>query len=444
MTILNQTISAESVAAMKTSARFSEIALIIGFLTIIFSVPITQSLSELRRGERVQFTDVFRYGPTEGNLRQYEKTLEDKSIFQRATRPWMQQLEFRVLNEPGAKAIMGKPGWVFYRPDVRYLIEPDSLESGDRNSAWLPAPSTNTICDSVVRAILEFRRQLAQRNIELLVVPVPGKPSMYADKLPYVSAERSVNSPTRLLIGELQMQNIPVVDLFSLFQKLRQSQSSPLYLQTDTHWTPQGAEFAARAVADRIRELSLPPGASREYLTRPIKVARSGDILEMTQIPNIQSHFPAEIVECEQVIDRKTGLLIPTAGDRPGSFRHPSQQSQILVLGDSFCRIYQMPEPRSLGQVLGQGPTTRPDEKTARRPLPGSAGFISHLALQLRCPIDYIVSDGGASTDVRQKLSTNAQLLAGKKLVIWEFVERDIRLGKSGWQDIPLPAQLDN
>jgi hypothetical protein len=53
------------------------------------------------------------------------------------------------------------------------------------------------------------------------------------------------------------------------------------------------------------------------------------------------------------------------------------------------------------------------------------------------------VSDGSASTDVRRKLSTNPEILEGKKVVVWEFVERDIALGGQGGEDVPLPTKLD-
>ena len=43
--------------------------------------------------------------------------------------------------------------------------------------------------------------------------------------------------------------------------------------------------------------------------------------------------------------------------------------------------------------------------------------------------------------------NTNLELfrdaLAGKKVVVWEFVERDIRFGTEGWQDIPLPGRFE-
>ncbi len=83
------------------------------------------------------------------------------------------------------------------------------------------------------------------------------------------------------------------------------------------------------------------------------------------------------------------------------------------MLGDSFLRIFERDEP-------------------------GAAGFTAHLAKELQQPVASIISDGGASTLVRQQLYRRPELLANKKVVIWEFVERDIRYGAEGWQNIPL------
>ncbi len=121
-------------------------------------------------------------------------------------------------------------------------------------------------------------------------------------------------------------------------------------------------------------------------------------------------------------------------------------RAMIIGCVDSFCRIYQLAEPQSLDERAGADASSsakaQPDQGP-KRLLPGSAGFISLLARELKSPVDAIVSDGGASTDVRRRLSTHAEILEGKKVVIWEFVERDIALGREGWEDVPLPAKLD-
>ena len=120
----------------------------------------------------------------------------------------------------------------------------------------------------------------------------------------------------------------------------------------------------------------------------------------------IERIFKPETLNCEQVVNADTGQLYQA-----------DPNSEVLIMGDSFLRIYSRDEPRS-------------------------AGFIEHLAFKLGFPLTSIVNDGGASTLVRQELSRKPALLINKKLVIWEFVERDIRFGTEGWQQVPLlPAR---
>ena len=179
---------------------------------------------------------------------------------------------------------------------------------------------------------------------------------------------------------------------------------SRLYLTQDSHWSPAGLELAAQAVAQRIVERGwIEPGRT-EYRTKPAPTERFGDVVRMLNVPAIEKHVQPERALCVQVVHPETNQLYR---DDP--------QSEILVLGDSFLRIFQQDEP-------------------------GSAGFIAHLARQLRQPVASIVNDGGASTLVRQELYRRPTLLENKKVVIWEFVERDIRFGTEGWQRVPLPT----
>ena len=435
---------------MPNPTRKSELVLVIGFLAVIAAVPITQTCLELARHERVQFTDVFRYRPTAKNLRQFEHTLEEKSWFQQKLRPEMQWLLFKTLRDTGAKGVLGRDQWLCYRPDLRYLVDPDRLEAGVSDSKWVEPVPNRSHRESVERAILRFRDQLKERGIALVVVPVPGKPSVYPDQVTRreIGKQQQFQSPTRRLIETLRREGVPTVDLFATFSSARSAEregksNAPLYLARDTHWTPKGAQLAAQVVAAQLRELKLAPEAAKEFQTQSVSIIRWGDILDMMQIPGLREAFRPENVECDQVLDPASGPLVPTASDRPGTYRYPGQGTSVLVLGDSFCRIYQFPEPQSLGDTPTTTAPGQKDESGTKCLLPGSAGFISHLALALKSPVDAIVSDGGASTDVRRKLSTNPEILEGKKVVVWEFVERDIALGSQGWEDVPLPTKLD-
>jgi hypothetical protein len=434
---------------MSKSTRKSELVLVICFLAVIAGVPVTQTCIELARHERVQATDVFRYPPTAKNLRQFEHTLEEKSWFQQQIRPRLQRFLFATLHDTGAKAVLGRNDWLFYRPDLRYLVEPDRQEANAGDSKWVQPSDQRRRRGTAERAILRFRDQLKERGITLVVMPVPGKPSVYPDQVTRraVGEEQQMRSPTLDLLAVLRREGVATVDLFATFQTARENREQgknlgSLYLARDTHWTPAGAHIAAQAAAAELRTLRFAPATRKEFRTQGVSVTRWGDILDMMQIPGLRGTFAPETALCVQVLDPALGPLVPGASDRPGTYRYPGQQAAVLVLGDSFCRIYQYPEPQSLGEMQAAADTARPAESGNRRLLPGSAGFISHLALALESPVDAIVSDGGAATDVRRKLSTNPEILEGKQVIVWEFAERDIALGAQGWEDVPLPKKL--
>jgi hypothetical protein len=435
---------------MSQPCRKSELVLVIAFLALIGAVPVAQTCLDVARGERVQATDVFRLKPTAKNLRRFEETLEQKSWFQQQLQPAIRRFFFAALRDPGAKGVLGRDTWLFYRPDVRYLLDRDQPSPDLGNSKWVHPGTADTALQSVERAIRCFRDQLQERGISLVVIPVPVKPGIYPDKVTrrMENQPEALHSPTLRLLASLRQQGVATVDLFTVFGSARTgglgtNASAPLYLARDTHWTPLGARLAAETTAKTLRDLGLAPAGTRQLLLKSVMVQRRGDVLDMLQIPGLRDWYPPETVECEQVVDPAFGLLVPTPADRPGTFRAPGQESSVLVLGDSFCRIYQYAEPKSLGEKILTSQADPKETRSTRRLLPGSAGFISHLALALQSPVDAIVSDGGAGTDVRRKLSTNPEILEGKKVVIWEFVERDIALGRQGWEDTPLPPKLN-
>ncbi|MCI0535612.1 MAG: hypothetical protein L0Z50_10335, partial [Verrucomicrobiales bacterium] len=200
-------------------------------------------------------------------------------------------------------------------------------------------------------------------------------------------------------------KGVDVVDLFALYRDARRASTAPLYLAQDSHWSPAGMELAAAAVAQRILARDGLAGGPVSYDTRPVPMHRLGDIARMSRSPEIEKRITPEPVASAQVIRRDTAALY---ADDPAS--------EVLVLGDSFLRMYQQDEP-------------------------GGAGFVAHLARALGRPLASIINDGGASTLVRQELFCRPQLLAHAKVVVWEFVERDLRLGTEGWQVVPLPPK---
>jgi hypothetical protein len=367
------------------------------FLAIIFAVPLAQGVIDLRFEQEPKpiFFTLFDHAPREAQLRAFETRLEDSSFFGRQLRAAFQLTRYVLLRDLGDKALAGRDGWYFYTPDVRYLVEPYFRES---QKPAEPDP---------VEVIRDFAQQLRRRKIELLVVPVPVKASLYPQQLTSAAQpEPAVAAHTFRFIRELQQRGVSVLNLHSVLAA--QSQHCPaLYMKTDTHWTGEGARLAAGAVAAVVKQQAwykrLP--ATPRYLRRPITVVRRGDIPRMTQIPFSERFFAPETIDCQQIVSRQGGEL----------YEEPDEpvDAPILVLGDSFSRVFETDEPEA-------------------------AGWIANLAYELQLPVASIVNDGGASTLVRQELAKNPDLLQGKQLVIWAFVERDIRFGLKGWQPLTL------
>ena len=373
------------------STRTAKLLMAALFVAIIAIEGPVQAVLDWRSEGRPKVLDLFTQAPTQANLREFENSLEDSSWTAKGTRPGMQYLRYAALGDLGAKALVGRDDWLFYRPGVDFLIQP-----WDRATLRYP--------DDPMEAITEFRDALSARDIALLLVIVPGKASVYPDQLSGRGggAAEDVQGHVRSFMAALDGAAVPYVNLHDIFAATRgKAYVGALYLARDTHWSPEGARHAAAAVADRILETGwVLPGVT-EYRVQTAEVLREGDVLSMTDSPYIQAAYPPERVEATQV-------LAPE-----GTPYEDDPNSPVLVLGDSFLRIYQADAP-------------------------GAAGFIAHLARELRQPLASIVSDGGASTLVRQELARKPELLAGKKLIVWEFVERDLRFGMEGWLRVAL------
>jgi lysophospholipase L1-like esterase len=362
------------------------------FALTLFIPGVTQLGIEMGRGEVPQAFDLFARPPVVSHLRAYEATLESESWLASRLRPWMQYARFVLLNDPGEKAVRGRDGWFFYKPGLEYLTQriPLGPSAGD------PLP-----------AIIDFRDQLAARGIHLVVMPVPNKETIYPGQLSSraSSIPAAISDTTRSLLQRLKSAEVDVVDLFDLFgnSKSRLPGTNTWYLATDSHWSPAGVEAAAREVARRLLEPQRVEQGSTQYTSQPAPIQRVGDVVRMLDAPRIEARVGLERVLCTQVVQAATA-----------GFYKDDPSAQVLVLGDSFLRIYQQDEP-------------------------GAAGFVAHLAMELRQPVASIISDGGASTLVRQELHRRPAFLRNKRVVIWEFVERDIRFGLEGWQHVPLP-----
>ena len=418
------------------------------------------------------FLDVKHYGVwTSRYLRAFENKIDDESAIVLALRPKYQLAVWNLFSDPGEKVVLGAAGncigkscgreeakpedkWLFYRQDVEFLVQPSPL---DVRSAKL---------DNPVKAIERFRDQLKAKGVELLVVITPGKPSIYTERLTgrdsrVAGAENAAavgnaagfQSHGKKILDSLTRAGFNTVDLYTplLAAKSRDSIEGALYLNDDTHWTPRGAELAADVIAKKVREM-VDAGTVKfrktddvRYIASDSLADRMGDVGEMSGLNKFNvfkvQQVTGHVVSQQNIKERTEKLPVDStcveaaksACQKNDScftaqsalcerdtvlydtsitpFKDDFRKSEILILGDSFSRIYQTDSPVN-------------------------AGWIAHFAKNMNARVASIVSDGGASTLVREKLARKASVLKGKKLLIWEFVERDLRFGAEGWKNV--------
>lgn len=351
-------------------------------------------------------------------LRAFENKVEDENALVLAFRPKYQLAVWNIFNDPGEKVVLGSGAgrWLFYRQDVEFLVQPSPL---DVRSAKL---------DNPIQAILKFREQLKAKGVELLVVITPGKPSIYPERLTGVDGLKLAGHG-KAILDSLTKLGLNTVDLYTplLAAKADDASLGALYLDDDTHWTPRGAELAAGEIAKKVNSMAdagmIDIGEpSMNYVVSDSLADRMGDIGEMSGL-NKFNVFKAQqvtghVIYQQEISERTEEAPADSLSDSTvvrdtvkTPFKDDFRKSKILILGDSFSRIYQTDAPVN-------------------------AGWIAHFAKNISRPVASIVSDGGASTLVREKLARKSGVLKGKKLLIWEFVERDLRFGAEGWKTI--------
>jgi hypothetical protein len=336
--------------------------------------------------------DLWHLLPRAADLKAAEKALESDSVVSEWLLPRVQGVLSGSLGAGNEQVYLGRDGWLFYRPDVDYITEPPFLDAAQMRRR---RHTTGTQPDPV-KAIVEFRNQLAARGIELIAVPVPMKPGIDADRLSARAEPRALlqNPSFSEFKTRLQKEGVRVFDPGDVFL---QSNSSPSYLETDTHWRPETMERIAENLAAIIQTPAFPSDATLQVEAK--EISGLGDIVRMLKLPASQNLYRPEKVMIHEV-------------SAPNGPWRSSKDADILLLGDSFSNIFSL-------STLGWGE---------------SAGFAEHLSRALGGhPLDCILrnSDGAFATReiLSRDLARGRDRLAGKKLVVWEFACRELAFG---------------
>ena len=329
----------------------------------------------------------------------YEKDLKAESFLTQFVLPPAQE-GLVYAGSGNEKGYVGLQRWLFYRPGIDYCTGPEFLNPqhmarrANSGTVW-PDPRT---------AILQFHRQLAERNIRLVLMPTPDKATIHPEKLSsrYEGQRMSVHNPSyQQFLDELQSKGVLVCDVTDALAQYRDRSGDAVYLATDTHWRPEAMELAAAELARLIEEKTVLGANVVDHSWRQTSknVTSLGDIAMMLKLRQDQGVFSKEVVTIRPVIDGA------------GKPWRPDPTAEVLVLGDSFANIYSL-------EMMNWG---------------CAAGLAEQLSFSLNRPVDTILrnDDGAYATRemLSRELAQGEDRLAGKRVVVWQFAARELAVG---------------
>lgn len=396
------------------------------FLAAIFLVPAWQLVYDRREGR------TFALQPTAGrgegrpvslaaevkrwnhaileNIDLLEDSLEEQSYLRRIFLPPLQYALLRYLGQGNEKAVPGREGWLHFAPALDYLTGPPFLDAhqlGKRAKAhelWEAPPQPDP-----VGAIVSFKEQLAARGIELLILPVPVKAAIHPEKFSARLADSQgqplANRSWPDFVAALEDRGVRLFDARPILADYAAA-NGDAYLATDTHWLPGAmgavAEELVRVIRNEIPDLQ----GHTVFQLESQQVSGLGDIARMLTLPSGVALFPEQEVLTRQVASGQQELW------------QPDRNSPVLLLGDSFTNIYS-----TEGLGWGRG-----------------AGFAEQLSHLLGQPVDLLARNDSGAYVTREmlagELARGRDRLAGKRLVIWQFSERELAFGN--WKEIDL------
>jgi alginate O-acetyltransferase complex protein AlgJ len=166
-------------------------------------------------------------------------------------------IDYVFFHEGRPGVVLGRDGWLY--TDEEFKLDDRAARDLERNLAlvgWV-------------------HRELAKRDIALVVAVVPAKARVYPEHLD----RRKPPALHRELYADIESAlSADGIASANLLAPLEVGKSrEPTFLRTDTHWTPFGASIAAEAVADSARAAKLDATAQFRTVDDGVRTHR-GDL----------------------------------------------------------------------------------------------------------------------------------------------------------------------
>lgn len=253
-------------------------------------------------------------------------------------------------------------------------------------------------------AIVDLAAQLRAREIDFLLVTFPTRPALYPElamELPTLDGFAGFCPATPRFAKALAEAGVEVLDLTPEFVAARYGEGGDrqdqLFLRYNQHWTPRGAELAARLVAERLAQYPwFTAGPAKEGVDWVVKRKEVDVKIQWGGTPD---GAKPERLRCTQVTKPKSPRLDSV---RPSS--------PITLLSGSFADFHNSSD----------------------------CDFTAQLYRFCGWPVDKVNPKGGVEDFSREALAKKTPAEWKKKrIVVWMLPEQAFRVGTM-WRKIAL------
>lgn len=279
-------------------------------------------------------------------------------------------LDYKLFNEGRPGVVLGKDQWLFTDEEF------DAIANGDKNEA------------ENLAIIQGVRDELNAKGTTLVLAIIPAKTRLYPEHI-------GDNKPATLHTDLYQQfhehaaqAGLVAPDLLTPLQGAKQH--GQVFLRTDTHWTPMGAEVVAKQLGTVIAEQTPLSGEPEKFVTQAKETAPyKGDLTNFLPLDPLFSNL---LPQPDQLQQRSTD---PVAAEAEGD---------DALFADSDVAV----------GLVGTSYSANPNWN-----------FVGALKEALHSDVVNYAEDGhGPILPMLKYLQTDAFKNSPPQVLIWEFPER--------------------
>ena len=279
-------------------------------------------------------------------------------------------LDFKLFNEGRPGVVLGKDQWLYTDEEF------DAVANGEQNEA-----------DNL--AIIQgVRDALEKQGTKLVLAIVPAKTRLYPE---HIGDSKPASLHTDLyqqFHAQAAQAGLVAPDLLAPLQGAKQH--GQVFLRTDTHWTPMGAEVVAKQLSEVIAQQTPLSGEPEKFVTQAKETAPyKGDLTNFLPLDPLFSNL---LPQPDQLQQRSTD---PVATDAQGD---------DALFADSDVAV----------GLVGTSYSANPNWN-----------FVGALKQALGSDVVSYAEDGhGPILPMLKYLQTDAFKSSPPQVLIWEFPER--------------------